>query len=74
MDLIRTAETCSIAQQTQDKLPDVKQCERCGYITSQAVCKACVMLEGLNSGLPRLGVARTKGRRAGQPAVIQYES
>lgn len=55
----------------------MKQCERCGYITSQAVCKACVMLEGLNSGVPRLGVARTRGRRAAgnpPPAKIEYES
>ncbi len=25
-----------------------KQCQRCGYLTSQPVCKACVLLEGLN--------------------------
>lgn len=25
-----------------------RQCERCGYISSQPVCKSCVLLEGLN--------------------------
>lgn len=82
VDLIKTAETCSIAQQTQEKLPEVKQCERCGYITSQAVCKACVLLEGLNSGKPRLGVSRkgqnlvagTQATPRRRPAVLQYEA
>ncbi|KAK5153655.1 cytosolic thiouridylase subunit Ctu1 [Recurvomyces mirabilis] len=32
------------------------QCERCGYLSSQAVCKACVLLEGLNKSRPRTGV------------------
>ena len=28
------------------------RCERCGYLSSQAVCKACVLLEGLNKARP----------------------
>lgn len=32
------------------------QCERCGYLSSQAVCKACVLLEGLNKSRPRTGI------------------
>jgi cytoplasmic tRNA 2-thiolation protein 1 len=28
-------------------------CARCGYLSSQAVCKACVLLEGLNKNRPR---------------------
>jgi len=31
-----------------------KVCVRCGYMTSQEVCKACVLLEGLNKGRARL--------------------
>lgn len=27
----------------------------------QTVCKACVLLEGLNKGLPGLGIRRVKG-------------
>ena len=38
-------------------------CERCGYISSNPVCKACVMLEGLNKGLPRLGIGKTHKER-----------
>ncbi|KAB8337000.1 hypothetical protein FH972_021305 [Carpinus fangiana] len=29
------------------------QCERCGYLSSQSVCKACTLLEGLNKSRPR---------------------
>lgn len=29
------------------------QCERCGYLSSQSICKACVLLEGLNKARPR---------------------
>lgn len=34
-------------------------CERCGYISSMNICKACNLLEGLNRGLPKLGIGRT---------------
>lgn len=30
------------------RAPQPRQCERCGYLASQPVCKACVLLEGLN--------------------------
>ncbi|KAF1832257.1 adenine nucleotide alpha hydrolases-like protein [Decorospora gaudefroyi] len=29
------------------------QCKRCGYLSSQEICKACVLLEGLNKARPR---------------------
>lgn len=29
------------------------QCERCGYLSSQKICKACILLEGLNKSRPR---------------------
>ena len=29
------------------------QCERCGYLSSQNVCKACMLLEGLNKNRPK---------------------
>lgn len=30
----------------------IGQCERCGYLSSQAICKACMLLEGLNRNRP----------------------
>ena len=32
------------------------QCRRCGYLSSQEVCKACVLLEGLNKNRPKNGI------------------
>ncbi|KAK9165004.1 hypothetical protein Scep_000195 [Stephania cephalantha] len=34
-------------------------------------CKACVLLEGLNRGLPKLGIGRTRGRNGQQRDVPQ---
>ncbi|KAI9164222.1 cytosolic thiouridylase subunit Ctu1 [Blastocladiella emersonii ATCC 22665] len=42
---------------------DAGECERCGYMSSQRVCKACVLLEGLNRGLPQLGIGKTDALR-----------
>ena len=32
------------------------KCTKCGYISSQAVCKACKLLEGLNSTRPKVEI------------------
>lgn len=40
-------------------LPPQGKCTKCGYISSQNICKACVMLDGLNRGLPRLGIGKS---------------
>lgn len=34
----------------------MSRCERCGYLSSQAVCKACMLLEGLNKNRPKATV------------------
>ena len=40
-------------------MPTQSWCERCGHVSSQTVCKACVLLEGLNKGKPRLGLGKS---------------
>ena len=46
-------------------LPQRGTCSRCGFVSSQKLCKACVLLEGLNRGLPKLGIGKTsKANRA----------
>jgi cytoplasmic tRNA 2-thiolation protein 1 len=32
------------------------RCERCGYLSSQTICKACTLLEGLNRNRPKMEV------------------
>lgn len=73
LDLVHTAERIKIRQTTKavDREDNQKstaakeatkpgKCARCGYLSSQEVCKACMLLEGLNRGLPRLGVMRSR--------------
>jgi cytoplasmic tRNA 2-thiolation protein 1 len=31
-------------------------CERCGYISSQRICKACTLLDGLNRNRPKTAI------------------
>jgi cytoplasmic tRNA 2-thiolation protein 1 len=33
------------------------KCERCGYMSSQAICKACILLEGLNKNRPKTAIS-----------------
>ncbi|RZF44116.1 hypothetical protein LSTR_LSTR014463 [Laodelphax striatellus] len=40
------------------RMPTRITCTRCGLVASQAICKACTLLEGLNRGLPRLGIGK----------------
>ncbi|RHZ57838.1 nucleotidyltransferase [Aspergillus turcosus] len=32
------------------------KCERCGYISSQKICKACMLLDGLNKNRPKTAI------------------
>ncbi|KAI8097186.1 cytoplasmic tRNA 2-thiolation protein 1 [Halteromyces radiatus] len=56
IDIIHSGEAFEI--KTGIKMPTQKTCERCGYMSSNDVCKACVLLEGLNRGLPQLGIGK----------------
>jgi len=38
---------------TPKKKQVMGQCKNCGYLSSQEVCKACVLLEGLNKARPK---------------------
>jgi len=49
--------------EVKDKLPEQGTCERCGYMSSRRVCKACVLVEGLERGMPRLGIGDKNERR-----------
>uniref|UniRef100_A0A0D3FAT9 Cytoplasmic tRNA 2-thiolation protein 1 n=1 Tax=Oryza barthii TaxID=65489 RepID=A0A0D3FAT9_9ORYZ len=63
LDIIKSGENFRIS--TTTRMPEQGTCERCGYISSQKLCKACVLLDGLNRGLPKLGIGRTKGIAGG---------
>ena len=41
------------------KMPIQGVCTNCGYVSSNPICKACVLLEGLNRGRPKLAVGKS---------------
>ena len=57
LDIIHSGE--NIQAKKGVKLPTRMVCKQCGYISSNELCKACVLLEGLNKGRPKLGVGKT---------------
>ena len=60
IDIIYSGDSLSVKEDI--KMPVQGNCKRCGYIASQELCKACLLLEGLNRGLPKLGIGKTTGR------------
>ncbi|XP_064396391.1 cytoplasmic tRNA 2-thiolation protein 1-like [Halichondria panicea] len=59
IDIIHSGDSLSVKSDV--KMPIQGTCSRCGYISSQELCKACVLLEGLNRGLPKLGIGKVSG-------------
>ncbi|CAH2086847.1 unnamed protein product [Euphydryas editha] len=57
MDIIYSGETMAVKEEIS--LPSQRLCIRCNFVSSQEVCKACVLLEGLNKGLPKLGIGKS---------------
>ena len=45
------------------------KCTRCGFMSSQALCKACMLIEGLNQGKPRLGLSRNAAKKRSTTAT-----
>jgi len=49
-----------VSRPQQSKRPPTKQtmgkCKICGYLSSQEMCKACVLLEGLNKNRPKVSL------------------
>jgi len=58
IDIIFSGDSMSVKKDV--KMPIQGRCIKCDYISSQKLCKACVLLEGLNRGLPRLGIGHVK--------------
>lgn len=63
IDIIKSGDSIQLSNDTKEKLPEQRKCSLCGYISSQEICKACKILEDLNSGLPRLGISKSTGKK-----------
>jgi len=71
IDIIHSGESLKV--KTEIKRAVQRTCSRCGYISSNELCKACVLLEGLNRGNPAIGI-RSERSRAVKEAVTQPTS
>ncbi|EGT46934.1 hypothetical protein CAEBREN_25375 [Caenorhabditis brenneri] len=69
LDLIQSGEKVSVKKEVE--MPTLKICERCGYMTSQKLCKACLLIEGLNTGNTDLGVRKSKKSKK---VIVETES
>ncbi|EYC19721.1 hypothetical protein Y032_0023g679 [Ancylostoma ceylanicum] len=56
LGLIKSGESMMVKAEVS--MPTLINCTRCGYISSQTTCKACLLLEGLNTGRTDMGVRR----------------
>ena len=59
IDIIHSGENLKFKSDVKEKMPSAAKCKRCGYISSMEICKACLLLEGLNKGLPKLGIGKS---------------
>lgn len=59
IDIIHSGENLRFKSDVKQKMPTAAKCQRCGYISSMEICKACLLLEGLNKGLPKLGIGKS---------------
>jgi cytoplasmic tRNA 2-thiolation protein 1 len=57
IDIIHSAEQIDV--NAKMKIPVKQVCEKCGYMSSNKICKACILLEGLNKGKPKLAIGKT---------------
>lgn len=60
IDTIRSAEMFEFPEDSSSYMPTQGACSRCGYITSQPLCKACMLLDSLNAGTGKTANRRTR--------------
>lgn len=68
MDIIHSGEKIKFKETV--RRPVLGECNRCGFPSSQQPCKACFLLEGLNRGLPKLGIGK---KSRGERMIAQHE-
>eukprot|EP01129_Flabellula_baltica_P015185 TRINITY_DN7555_c0_g1_i1.p1 TRINITY_DN7555_c0_g1~~TRINITY_DN7555_c0_g1_i1.p1 ORF type:complete len:353 (-),score=89.67 TRINITY_DN7555_c0_g1_i1:30-947(-) len=62
IDVIHSGEQFQFEESVS--VSNLGHCENCGYISSNPLCKACVLLEGLNRGKAKLAIGRSSQKIA----------
>ena len=75
LDIIHAAEHMKVAEGGAGAAPAQVQhaCVKCGYMSSQPVCQACVLMRGLNAGTARVALT-SAARRSDMVADIAREA
>lgn len=58
VDIIHAGETLQFKADINSSMPTITKCIKCNYISSNTICKACVLLEGLNKGKAKRSIGR----------------
>ncbi|KAJ7067838.1 cytoplasmic tRNA 2-thiolation protein 1 [Mycena amicta] len=62
IDIIHSGEAFEVREEIKATQKSPQTCKRCGYISSNDLCKACALLEGLERGMATAGIT-DRGRR-----------
>ncbi|KAF7331689.1 Cytoplasmic tRNA 2-thiolation protein 1 [Mycena kentingensis (nom. inval.)] len=62
IDIIHSGEAFEVSEEVKATQKAQQTCKRCGYISSNDLCKACALLEGLERGIATAGIT-DKGRK-----------
>lgn len=64
---------CQGSIRTPKKLPkqQMGKCARCGYLSSQDICKACMLLEGLNRNRPKTQIQVSVDEEDNSPTLTR---
>ncbi|KAL8716591.1 MAG: hypothetical protein Q9225_006092 [Loekoesia sp. 1 TL-2023] len=69
----RSKNTPAQAVRMSKKLPkqQLQKCVQCGYLSSQSVCKACMLLEGLNKNRPKTEIRVSVEEEENSPTLTR---
>ena len=64
---------CKGSNRMFEKLPkqQMGKCTRCGYLSSQDICKACLLLEGLNRNRPKTQIQVSVEKEDNSPTLTK---
>lgn len=71
LDTVYSGEAMMLGEQARAGLKPMRSCSRCGYISSNELCKACLLLQGLNSSRARVQLEHDDTRRTEASASSQ---
>lgn len=60
IDIVKSGDRITLGCVAKKRLPEQRKCSRCHYISSQKLCKACTILDGLNNGMAKMALGKAK--------------